>query len=197
MAVFGNLEMDSVWMTMLQNIASNRAHEKVLLTLRTFLSYELTKRAWKIIRGQKSILRNSQIGSEKIIKVENVFPLAIFNAPFLKRVSSQTKLDSIMQTKSKVPKDVFVRTTLAKSRRVSKSSNILLFFVVSNTIKSFSIAWYTYRTLSVSTNVCCFPDVINLGNADRRPSIRDLVISTNCRETSTDDKQKCNVKIKR
>ena len=47
---------------------------------------------------------------------------------------------------------------------------------------NFSSGWYTYRTLSVSTNVCCLPVFISLGKAARRPSMRERVISTNCRE---------------
>ena len=55
-------------------------------------------------------------------------------------------------------------------------------FVVISSMYNFSKGWYTYLTLSVSTNVCCLPVFINLGKAARRPSIRDRVISTNCRE---------------
>lgn len=47
-----------------------------------------------------------------------------------------------------------------------------------------SNGWYTYRTFSVSTYVCCFPDPINLGKAASRPSILIRLISTNCRDTS-------------
>ena len=47
-----------------------------------------------------------------------------------------------------------------------------------------SIGWYTYRTFSVSTYVCCFPDPTSFGNAARRPSMRMRVIGTNCLETS-------------
>ena len=73
-------------------------------------------------------------------------------------------------------------TTLAKSLRVSKSSNMFEAFVVISSMYNFSKGWYTYLTLSVSTNVCCLPVFISLGKAARRPSIRDRVISTNCRE---------------
>ena len=38
--------------------------------------------------------------------------------------------------------------------------------------------------MSVSTNVCCLPVPISLGNDASKPSIRDRVISTNCRETN-------------
>ncbi len=49
----------------------------------------------------------------------------------------------------------------------------------------FSRGWYTYRTVSVSTNVCCcLEDEISLGNAARSPSILRRGISMNCRETS-------------
>ena len=74
-------------------------------------------------------------------------------------------------------------TTLAKSLRVSKSSNMFEAFVVISSMYNFSKGWYTYLTLSVSTNVCCLPVFISLGKAARRPSIRDRVISTNCRES--------------
>jgi len=41
-----------------------------------------------------------------------------------------------------------------------------------------------YRTVSVSTNVCCLVlEVISLGKAARRPSTLIRDISTNCRET--------------
>ena len=73
--------------------------------------------------------------------------------------------------------------TLEKSLKVSKASKILLFFVVINTMYSFSIGWYTYLTLSVSTKVCCFPVFMSFGKAANKPSIRVRVISTNCRET--------------
>ena len=73
-------------------------------------------------------------------------------------------------------------TTLAKSLRVSKSSNMFEAFVVISSMYNFSKGWYTYLTLSVSTNVCCLPVFISFGKAARRPSIRDRVISTNCRE---------------
>jgi hypothetical protein len=48
---------------------------------------------------------------------------------------------------------------------------------------SLSRGWYTYRTLSVSTNVCCFPLPMSLGKVDKSPSIRARVISTNCLDT--------------
>lgn len=76
-------------------------------------------------------------------------------------------------------------TTLANNRNVSKSSKILLALVVMSTTKSCSRAWYTYLTLSVSTNVCCLPVFISLGNAANRPSILARVISTNCLDTRT------------
>jgi len=60
---------------------------------------------------------------------------------------------------------------------------MLLAFVVMSNMYSFSRGWYTYRTDSVSTNVCCFPVDISFGKADNRPSIRAFVISTNWRET--------------
>ena len=73
-------------------------------------------------------------------------------------------------------------TTLAKSLSVSRSSRMLLVLVVMSSMYSFSIGWYTYRTDSVSTNVCCFDDdlddpgdddePISLGKAASRPSIR-------------------------
>lgn len=80
---------------------------------------------------------------------------------------------------------LFALTTFEKRRNVSKSSRIFDVFVVINTIYSFSIGWYTYRTESDSTNVCCLPDVINLGNAANNPSIRARVISMNCLESMT------------
>lgn len=73
-------------------------------------------------------------------------------------------------------------TTLENNLSVSRSSRILLCFVVIRSMYSFSSGWYTYRTLSVSTNVCCLPVLINLGNAANKPSILDRVISTNCRD---------------
>lgn len=42
---------------------------------------------------------------------------------------------------------------------ISKSSMMLEFFVVMSTRKSFSIGRYTYRMLSVSICVHCFPKV--------------------------------------
>merc|ERR1719264_1252706 len=76
--------------------------------------------------------------------------------------------------------------TLANSLSVSRSSRMLLVLVVMSSMYSFSIGWYTYRTDSVSTNVCCFDDdlddpgddeePISLGKAASRPSIRAFVI---------------------
>ena len=43
-----------------------------------------------------------------------------------------------------------------------------------------------YLTLSVSMKVCCLSVVMSFGKADRRPSILDFVISTNCLERSTE-----------
>ena len=58
-------------------------------------------------------------------------------------------------------------------------------FVVMRRRKSpFSSGWYTYRTVSVSTKVCCLEEEISLGKAARSPSIRRRGISRNCRERS-------------
>ena len=91
--------------------------------------------------------------------------------------------------------DIRSLTTLANSLSVSRSSRMLDVLVVMSSMYSFSIGWYTYLTLSVSTKVCwrdCCDDdedddedeavVISFGNAASSPSMRDLVISTNCRE---------------
>jgi len=60
---------------------------------------------------------------------------------------------------------------------------MLLFLVVMRTSVKDSMVWYTYRMLSVSTNVCCPLVSTSFGNAARRPSTRDLGISMNCRPT--------------
>lgn len=46
-----------------------------------------------------------------------------------------------------------------------------------------SMGWYTYRTFSVSTYVCCFPLPTSLGKAASRPSMRMRLMSMYWRDT--------------
>jgi len=75
-------------------------------------------------------------------------------------------------------------TTLARRRSVPRSCTMLEDLVVMRRRKRpFSRGWYTYRTVSVSTNVCCCLEVeISFGNAARSPSILRRGISRNWRE---------------
>ena len=76
------------------------------------------------------------------------------------------------------------RTTFANKRSVSKSSRMLLFVVVISTKYRLSSGWYTYRTLSVSTKVCCSSAWISFGKDDSRPSILERDISIKARATT-------------
>ena len=71
------------------------------------------------------------------------------------------------------------------SRRMSRSSRMFdcLLVTRSRYMVPWSRGWYTYRTFSVSTYVCCLPVPTSLGNAASRPSMRMRVMGTNWRET--------------
>ena len=74
-------------------------------------------------------------------------------------------------------------TILESICSTSRSSRMLLdLFVTSTRYMASSSGWNTYRTLSVSTYVCCRPSLpTSFGKADSRPSILLRFISTYCR----------------
>lgn len=119
--------------------------------------------------------------------------LALVNFSITKLGLRKSNIYKIIQQSNTIKP---IRTTRANSRSVSRSSKMLLAFVVMSRTYNFSSGWYTYRTLSVSTNVCCLPEPpMSFGNDASNPSIRDLVISTNWREISAEKSPFC-VKMK-
>ena len=73
-------------------------------------------------------------------------------------------------------------TTCAKRCNESMSWRMFDWRFVIKTMYNSSSGWYTNRTLSCSTVVCCVPESASLGKPASRASIRDRCISRNCLE---------------